>query len=206
MQMRKRNNRILIGILFGVILVSIFMSIDINEIATHSQGHKHKTHISETPSVPVDDSVSVSNNYSYFQPGHQCNGDQFAIDQDLIPCWNSFEEDAKAHGFDIKHIYCIKKIKLHNKNTGGFRHLQGLTIPDLGVIYLNKELLKDSIGLKRVFYHELGHWFGLKDSDNIDEIMAYRYDTDESADYTMVNWSKLVDDYFDKLKSVNNEN
>jgi hypothetical protein len=127
--------------------------------------------------------------------------DQFELDEALLPYWESFQADAKSHGFNYDRIYSIKKITLRNPNSRDFYHLQGLTLFDYKVIYLNEKLLKDTVGLKLVFYHELGHWFGLEHSDNI---MTTKYDTKVNSNFAKENWTELVDNYFAKLKA--NEN
>src|ERR1017187_8790990 len=109
-------------------------------IACSNSSTRHKSHVTESsPST------------------EQTNG-QFELDADLLQYWESFQTDAKAHGFNYDRIYSIRKIILKNPNSRIFYHLQGLTLFDNKTIYINERLLQDTAGLKLVFYHELGHW------------------------------------------------
>lgn len=65
---------------------------------------------------------------------------------------------------------------------------------------INDRLAKDSIGMKFVIYHELGHWFGL---DHSNGIMKENYSSSDT-EWVKENWSELVENYFNKLKTIQN--
>ncbi len=123
---------------------------------------------------------------------HICKGTKFAIDSALVPYWNSFTIDADSNNFNYNHIYCINNVVF------GYSHSwQGITFMNNGEIQINKTLINDSIGMKFVFYHELGHWFGLNHDDGI---MTENYNSEHDSFYVKENWDALVKDYFEKLK------
>ena len=66
-------------------------------------------------------------------------------------------------------------------------------------IFINSQLVNDTIGLKKTLYHEIGHWFGLSDTDN-EGIMKRSYNLEQDAAISIEYWDKMVDGYFTELK------
>lgn len=133
--------------------------------------------------------------HPYFT-SHECNGHKFHIDHSLVTYFSEFQKDAEKYNFDYSHIYCIQGIKVGHSD-----EWQGIT--SCHDIKINKHLQKDTIGMKFVFYHELGHWFGLNHGDE-KTIMKENYSTEYDLEFVKDNWDYLVEDYFEKLK--HNEN
>lgn len=123
---------------------------------------------------------------------HKCEKGEFTIDAVLVPYYNSFIKDAETHNFNTEHIFCINSI-----SCGRLRTCQGLTDLDAGTIRFDDRLQNDTVGMRLVFYHELGHWFGL---DHSNKVMMKSYNSKRDSTYTKIHWSDLVDDYFVKLK------
>lgn len=139
--------------------------------------------------------IIFSHPSQHIRSTHQCKGDRFSLDKELIPYWDSFIIDAEAHNFNYNHIYCISDVEF-----GHSHEWQGITsiYKNEGDIRINEHLTQDTVGMKFVFYHELGHWFGL---DHGDGIMTESYDSKRDSAYVREHWNELVDDYFQKLKS-----
>lgn len=125
---------------------------------------------------------------------HKCTKSQFAIDSKLVPFYNSFIKDASDHGIKKDHIFCINKI-----TWGTSYDCQGVTSFDNNTIHINEWLSEDTVGTRLVFYHELGHWFGLGHSEGI---MAKSYNSERDSAYVRENWNELVNNYFIKLKDA----
>lgn len=128
---------------------------------------------------------------------HKCMKSKVSISKSLIPYFNSFIKDSKSHGFNPKHVYCLESI--------GFKidyyNLQGLTCFDDGTININKNLLSDTIGMKFVVYHEIGHWLGLSHDECT--LMTRSYGTESDSGYVKANWKMIKNEYFEKLKQIN---
>ena len=114
---------------------------------------------------------------------------------DIVTYFDSFIADSKKYNFEYDHAYCLDWIKF-----GHSHKIQGITDLCDGTIQINDRLAKDSIGMKFVIYHELGHWFGLNHSTGI---MKENYN-ESDTELVKENWDKLVKNYFNKLKSIQN--
>ena len=122
-----------------------------------------------------------------------CTKDELTISPDLVPYFNAFVDDCELQGLKYDHAYCLNWIRM-----GHLRGIQGETCFDNGgTIEINEHLTEDSIGMKFVVYHEIGHWFGL---DHSTGIMKENYNADDT-EYVRENWNELLNDYFAKLKN-----
>lgn len=124
---------------------------------------------------------------------HKCSKEELKMSADLVPYFDSYIEDCKKHNINYDHIYCLDWMQF-----GDLNHLQGLTDLYDGTIEFKRVLTEDTIGMKFVVYHELGHWMGLEHSNGI---MKYFYNTNEDMEWAKNNWDELVADYFNKLKN-----
>jgi len=124
-----------------------------------------------------------------------CTKGELEINANLIPYLDAFVDDCETHNIKSDHAYCLNYIKLFSQERPSF---QGQTSFEDGTIIINENLIEDTIGTKFVFYHELGHWFGL---DHSTGIMKESYNTKEDMEYVRDNWDELLEDYFDKLKT-----
>lgn len=123
----------------------------------------------------------------------ECNDSIVIMNPDLIPAFDCFVADCKAYEVNYDHLYCLDKIcewDLHNT--------QGLTDFDTDCVVIDEDLIKDSIGVKFVMYHELGHWMGLNHSEGI---MKSSYSTKHDQQWVQDNWTQLVEEHFTKLKN-----
>lgn len=121
-----------------------------------------------------------------------CTKDELNISPNLVPYFNSFVDDCELYGLKYDHAYCLNWIRM-----GHLRGIQGETCLDNGTIEINEHLKEDSIGMKFVVYHEIGHWYGL---DHSDGIMKPNYNSDDT-EWVRENWDALLEDYFNKLKN-----
>lgn len=121
-----------------------------------------------------------------------CTKDELTISPDLIPYFNAFVDDCELQGLKYDHAYCLTWIRM-----GHLQGIQGETCFDDGTIQINEDLLKDTIGIKFVVYHEIGHWYGL---DHSTGIMKPNYNSSDT-EYVRENWDELLNDYFTKLKN-----
>lgn len=130
--------------------------------------------------------------------------DRLKMSIQLVDYFRAFEEDAHYNNVNVDAIYSLQNISFAESN-----NLQGETSMELdrnaafyGYIQINENLIEDSIGLRFVLYHELGHWLGL---DHSDGIMTKAYNSESDSAYVKENWDILCKDYFDKLKRQTNE-
>lgn len=138
-----------------------------------------------------------SENYKSFR--HKCVKEELVISPQLAYCFECFVKDAKINGYKYDHAYCLDWIRLSHSHS-----IQGETVfcawdeEMSGTIKINKHLLNDTIGLRLVLYHELGHWLGLEHGSGI---MAPEYSSRDSS-WARKNWDELVKKHFEKLKRL----
>lgn len=127
-------------------------------------------------------------------PSHaNCTKDSIEVSIHVDPYFDSFVEDCKNRDIDYKHIYCLRYIHLAHTHVW-----QGQTSFCDATIEINEELIHDSIGMKFVVYHELGHWLGLEHSDGI---MKENYNSLEDMEMVRDNWDELSENFFSKIKN-----
>lgn len=125
-----------------------------------------------------------------------CTDSTITMSPELIPYLNSFIADCKHYGLKYDHAYCLNSMRF------GYPYkAQGVTDFDNCSIKINRYLADDSVGMKFVIYHELGHWFGLNHSKGI---MQSSYNTREDMEWARDNWQELSFNHFLKLKEINN--
>lgn len=120
-----------------------------------------------------------------------CTKEELAMSSHIVPYFDSFIDDCKRRNIKYDHAYCLQWMRF-----GHLHGMQGETDIDCGTIEINEYLEEDSIGMRFVIYHELGHWFGLEHSDGI---MQESYNA-RDTEWVKENWDTLLDDYFTKLK------
>lgn len=123
----------------------------------------------------------------------ECTKDNLAMPVELVPYFDQFIEDCKAHGIKYDHAYCLKYIGYMESCTGDNGH----TDYTERVIRINACLLEDTVGLKFVLYHEFGHWLGLRHGKGIMKESYGSCDSVEVAD----NWDALREQYFERLNN-----
>lgn len=121
-----------------------------------------------------------------------CTKSELAMSPDLVPYFDSFIEDCKKRNINYDHAYCLDWMRFYHSHS-----VQGLTDLHNGTIEINEHLLEDSIGMKFVVYHEIGHWFGLEHSNGI---MKKNYNSNDT-EYVRENWNELAENYFNKLNN-----
>jgi Zn-dependent peptidase ImmA (M78 family) len=88
----------------------------------------------------------------------------------------------------------LNSIKLEH-----LRYDQGITRLGACAIDINTHLIEDTIGMRFVVYHELGHWFGL---DHSDGIMQKSYNTKDDQLWVRENWRELLNKHFARIKRL----
>ena len=131
------------------------------------------------------------NNYSK-SDFSKCMKSELSMSPELVPYFESFIEDCKQHNINCDHVYCLDWIRFEHSN-----YEQGITDSYNKNILINENLLKDSVGMKFVLYHEIGHWLGLHHSNGM---MKTSYNTKYDMEYVRDNWLELKNNYFAKLK------
>lgn len=129
-----------------------------------------------------------------------CKDSSVTISKDLIPYFDSFISECKSRGIKYGHAYCLKWMK-----SDCIKGAQGVTDFYDHSIEINRHLSHDSVGMRFVVYHELGHWFGL---DHGSGIMQRSYSTRHDRTWVMEGWDGLLNKHFDDIKrmQINNEN
>ncbi len=122
-----------------------------------------------------------------------CTKSELAISTNIVPHFNSFIEDCKVYDVNYDHAYCLKYIRFARSNSW-----QGQTDLENGTIEINQGLIDDSIGMKFVIYHELGHWYGL---DHSDGIMKVNYNSSDIK-WIQENWEQLLKEHLQKIKNL----
>lgn len=114
------------------------------------------------------------------------------IDPILKPYVEEFKEDCIKHGWDPNHINGLDEIIFGDLEEMEEKHLQGVCSHWYDVVKLNPKLYKegDTVGLKHVLYHELGHWYGEEHgrgimSSNYSDGNTYYNDWDEAVRFMM---------------------
>lgn len=125
-----------------------------------------------------------------------CTKDTLEMDYRVEPYFDAYIDDCKVHDIKYDHVYC-----LHYLGMGRSSVDQGETDFNDNTIFINKNLLDDTIGLKFVIYHELGHWLGLHHSRS--GIMKQTYNKDDQQE-VQDNWDNLREEYFTNLKKKTN--
>lgn len=121
-----------------------------------------------------------------------CTKSELAMSVDIVPYFESFITDCEKNNIKYDHAYCLNWMRFTHHCS-----FQGQTDYDDKTIQINGQLILDTIGLKFVIYHELGHWMGLGHGEGI---MKESYGS-EDREWARKNWNELLRDYFDKIKN-----
>lgn len=122
---------------------------------------------------------------------NECTKETLSMQAQLDPYFDEFIKDCAAYGVKSDHVFCLRGMGFSESNED-----QGYTDYTNEVIRINYRLLNDTIGLRFVLYHELGHWLGLRHSEGIMKDCYGPSDTQWVED----NWDALKEQYFKKLK------
>lgn len=135
---------------------------------------------------------SRKHSHSHFSSSHKCNKDELKMSANLIPYFDQFIEDCKRHNINYDHIYCLDYLHFEHSHS-----VQGVTDFYDKDIAINTHLEKDTIGMRFVVYHEIGHWMGLEHGKGI---MQKSYSTENDMEWAKENWDELTENFFNKLK------
>lgn len=144
--------------------------------------------------ISCDKDYSSNPIYNPVNHIHKCTKYKLMVAHDLMPYFNSFISDCEKYNVKSDHAYCLQWIKLYDSN-----YEQGITNLLYGTIKINDELIGDTIGMKFVVYHELGHWFGLDHKSGT--MMNANYNKHEDMEWVRDNWDELVEEHFNKIKN-----
>lgn len=126
------------------------------------------------------------------------------VEESLRPLLDTFLFESKHYKYSSTRVFFLDTIQFASlpADVGGQTSLSIRNDTLYGKIEINTKYNTGDINTRFIFYHELGHWLGLKHKSNI--IMIEGYDFHDTAWTNMFqnNWKLLKYEYFRSLKSL----
>lgn len=158
--------------------------------------------------------VIIYNLRSFFPNSHHENmlkyktemHSQISVPWQLDKVIKSFILDAEKYGVTDDRVFCLDEINIYKDNNESWGETEQWVKKGVlhGRINIRESILDDSVGLKWVVYHELGHWYGLEHSEEAG-IMMDGYGKEISEWVTPYKFDVLTWKLFNKIREVNGQ-